>query len=42
LSASILLSLASVAAIIIMLRRYYANNPATVADLRENPLRANT
>ena len=37
LSASILLSLAGVAAIIIMLRRYYASIPATVADLRGEP-----
>lgn len=37
LSASILLSLAGVAAIIIMLRRYYANSPATVADVRGEP-----
>jgi len=37
LSASILLSLAGVAAIIIMLRRYYASIPATVADVRGEP-----
>jgi len=37
LRAGILLSLAGVGAIIIMLRRYYANSPATVAYIRGKP-----
>jgi len=37
LSASILLSLAGVAAIIIMLRRYYTNSPATATDVGGEP-----
>ena len=40
LRAAILLSLAGVAAIIIMLRRYYANSPATVAYIRGRPTTA--
>jgi len=37
LRAGILLSLAGVAAIVVMLRRYYANRPVTMADVRSEP-----